>query len=307
MMPNAVLYLIPVVIWGTTWLAIKFQLGVVSPEFSIAYRFGMAAVLLLVYASLRGLNLRYRAAQHAAMAVQGLFLFCLNYLLVYLAEGHLSSGLVAILFSTVIIMNVLFGALLLKAPIRSQVLVGAVIGLAGLGLIFHVEISSFDLASGRAVGLLLAFAGATSASLGNILSSRNQSRGLPVVQTNAFGMAYGALIMLTFGLVRGAQLTFDPSFSYIASLLYLAVFGSIVAFTSYLVLLGRIGADRAAYVAVLFPIIALLLSTLFEGLRWGLPQLAGAALVLFGNAVVLTKAESLAAFSRRIGVAPRRE
>jgi drug/metabolite transporter (DMT)-like permease len=139
------------------------------------------------------------------------------------------------------------------------------------------------------LGVVLTFLGAASASLGNIVSARNQRHKLPVVQTNAFGMAYGALFMLILALFRGAQLTFDPSVGYVISLLYLAVFGSVIAFYTYLTLLGRIGADRAAYVTVLFPIIALLLSTLFEGMTWSLPQLAGVALVLLGNAVALVK------------------
>jgi drug/metabolite transporter (DMT)-like permease len=215
------------------------------------------------------------------------------YVLVYISEEYLTSGLVAIIFSMIIIMNVVFGAVLLRNPVRPQVLVGAVVGLAGLLLIFRPEIARFDLSSERALGLVLAFLGVVSASLGNIISARNQRHELPVVQTNAFGMAYGALIMLGFAAVRGAELTFDPSFAYVSSLIYLALFGSVIAFTSYLTLLGRIGADRAAYVTVLFPIIALILSTLFEGLRWGLPQLAGAMLVLLGNAIVLTKRKAL--------------
>lgn len=293
-MSNAVLYLIPVVIWGSTWLAIKFQLGVVAPEVSILYRFGLAAFILLLYSALRGLNLKYSARQHAAMALQGLFLFCLNYLLVYLAEGYLTSGLVAIIFSMIIIMNVFFGALLLRNAIRWQVLLGAAFGLGGLLLIFRDELLSFDLSSDRTLGLALAFIGMVSASLGNIVSARNQKAGLPVVQTNTFGMAYGALFMLAYTLVQRTEFSFDVSFSYVSSLLYLALFGSIFAFTSYLTLLGRIGPDRAAYVTVLFPIIALVLSTLFEDLRWGIPQLIGAALVLLGNATVLTKRQAWA-------------
>jgi drug/metabolite transporter (DMT)-like permease len=292
-MPNGILYLIPVLIWGSTWLAIKFQLGVVAPELSIAYRFALAASILLIYSAGRRLSLRFNIRQHAFMALQGLLLFSLNYFLVYLSEEHLTSGLVAIIFSMIIIMNVLFGALLIRNPIRGQVLLGAVIGLSGLLLIFRPEIAEFDLSGARALGVVMAFLGVISASLGNIVSARNQKHALPVVQTNAFGMAYGSLIMVGFAVVRGAPLTFDPSFTYVSSLIYLALFGSIIAFTSYLTLLGRIGPDRAAYVTVLFPIIALILSTLFEDLQWGAPQFIGALLVLLGNAIVLTKRDAL--------------
>ena len=292
-MHNGLLYLITVFIWGSTWLAIKFQLGVVSPELSVAYRFGLAAAILLVFSMLRRLPLRYGWRSHAFMALQGLFLFSMNYILVYLAEGYLTSGLVAIIFSMIVILNVIFGALFLRNPVRINVVIGALVGFAGLTLVFFPELSYFDFSSERALGVGLTFLGAISASLGNIISARNQRHNLPVVQTNAFGMAYGAVFMLALALLRGAQLSFEPSAGYVLSLLYLAVFGSVIAFYTYLTLLGRIGPDRAAYVTVLFPIIALLLSTLFEGMTWNLPQLAGVALVLLGNVAVLVRIRNL--------------
>jgi len=292
-MHNGLLYIITVIIWGSTWLAIKFQLGVVSPELSVAYRFGLSAAILLVFSLIRRLPLRFDWRAHAFMALQGLFLFSMNYILVYLAEGYLTSGLVAIIFSMIVILNVIFGAVFLRNPVRINVVIGALVGFAGLLLVFWPELSSFDFSSERALGVGLTFLGAISASLGNIISARNQRQDFPVMQTNAFGMAYGAVFMLALALLRGAQLVFDPSVGYVLSLLYLAVFGSVIAFYTYLTLLGRIGPDRAAYVTVLFPIIALLLSTLFEGMTWSLIQLAGVALVLLGNVVVLVRIRSL--------------
>jgi drug/metabolite transporter (DMT)-like permease len=288
-MYNAFLYLITVLIWGSTWLAIKFQLGVVAPELSIAYRFGLAASILFIFSLIRRLPLRFDLRSHGFFAMQGFFLFSLNYLLVYLAEGYLTSGLVAIIFSLIIILNVIFGAILLGNPVRAQVVIGAVFGLAGLALVFWPELSSFSLSSQKIVGMLLAFIATISASIANVISARNQRHDLPVVQTNAYGMLYGAAFMLILALFRGAQLQFDSSPGYILSLFYLAIFGSVIAFGSYLTLLGRIGLDRAAYVTVLFPVIALLLSTFFEDLQWGIPQLVGVGLILVGNAVVVTK------------------
>jgi drug/metabolite transporter (DMT)-like permease len=291
-MQNAFYYLITVFIWGSTWLAIKFQLGVVAPELSIAYRVGLAAVLLFLYSAARRLPMRFNWRQHLAMALQGFLLFSFNYFLVYLAEGYLTSGLVAILFSTIIISNVILGAIFLGSPVRMRVVMGAVVGILGIGIIFYPELSDFDLSGGRGLGVILTIVGVVSASLGNILSARNQRNRLPVIQTNAFGMTYGAVFMFILAAVNGAPLSFDPSFSYVASLLYLALFGSVIAFGAYLTLLGRIGADRAAYVTVLFPVISLSLSTLFEGMTWNLTQLAGVVLVLIGNAIVLTKLRS---------------
>lgn len=288
-MQNYILYSITVLIWGSTWLAIKLQLGVVPPEASIAYRFALATVLLMAYVYLRQLQMRFNLIDHVYMALQGLLLFSVNYLLVYLAEQYLTSGLVAIIFSMIIILNVIFGALFLGNPIRPRVVIGATIGLIGLVVVFWPELSSIDPTSGRALGLLLCLGGTVSASLGNIVSARNQRAGLPVIQSNAFGMAYGTIIMLFLAVIRGVEFNFEVSINYISSLIFLAVFGSVVAFSTYLTLLGRIGVDRAAYVTVLFPVIALILSTLFEGLSWDIVGIVGVILVLIGNAIILLR------------------
>ena len=288
-MYNTFLYLITVLIWGSTWLAIKFQLGVVAPELSVAYRFGLAASILFIFSLVRRLPLRFNLKSQAYFALQGFLLFSLNYILVYMAESYLTSGLVAIIFSGIIILNIIFGSIFLRNPIHLRVVFGGLVGLLGLSLVFWPELSSFDLSSGIVLGIGLAVVAAVSASLGNVVSARNQRNELPVIQTNAYGMLYGAIFMFVLAIFRGAQVQIEPTVGYLMSLLYLAIFGSVIAFGSYLTLLGRIGLDRAAYVTVLFPIIALLLSTLFEGLTWGNLQLAGVVLVLVGNALVLNK------------------
>ena len=286
-MENAGLYLLTSFIWGSTWLAIKYQLGLVAPEISIVYRFALAAAILGVYVLLRRLPMRFSLREHGFIALQGAFLFSINYVLVYLSEQTLASGLVAVIFSTIILMNVLLGALLLGDPVRPQVLVGGVVGLAGLTLVFWPELAGLRLSGDRSLGLILSLVGALSASVGNIVSARNQRRGLPVVQTNALGMAYGALITLGFAVVRGSTLRFDPSLGYVLSLFYLAIFGSVIAFGGYLTLLGRIGPDRSGYIAIVFPVVALALSTLFEGLHWSPLSILGVLLVVVGNGLAL--------------------
>ncbi len=286
-MKNLGLYTATVLIWGSTWIGIKFQLGVVDPVLSVAYRFTLAALLMFGFCKLRGLSLRFTFRQHLFIALQGIFLFSINYLLVYLAELYLTSGLVAVIFSTLLFMNVIVGATFLRTPVRINVIVGAVIGLIGIALVFLPELNAFNLQDAGFVGVLLAFGSVVSASFGNIASARNQREALPLVQTNAFGMAYGALLMYIYALIQGTPFQFDWSFSYVSSMIYLAVFGSILAFMAYLTLLGRIGADKAAYATLLFPIIALGLSTLFEGYRWTMLALLGIVLVLVGNFLVL--------------------
>ena len=286
-MENLLLYATTVLIWGSTWLVITFQLGAVDPILSVAYRFTLASLLLLAYAGLRKLNLRFSARQHLFFALQGILLFSLNYLLVYLAEQRLTSGLVAVIFSMLVFMNILMGALFLGTPMRANVVIGALIGLAGISLVFLPELKAFSLQDSGFVGLLLSVGGTLFASMGNIASARNQRAGLPVIQTNAFGMGYGAILMFIFALLTGVPFTFEATPGYIFSLVYLAVFGSVIAFGAYLTLLGRIGADRAGYSSLLIPIVALGLSTLFEGYQWSVPALAGVLLVLAGNFLVL--------------------
>ena len=297
-MKNLFLYATTVLIWGSTWLVITFQLGVVSPILSVAYRFTLASLLLFAFAILRRVNLRFTARQHLFFGLQGVLLFSLNYLLVYLAEQRLTSGLVAVIFSTLVFMNILIGALFLGTPVRSYVVIGALIGLAGICLVFLPELKAFSLQDAGFIGLLLSLGGTLFASIGNIVAARNQREGLPVVQANAFGMAYGAILMFVFALFTGTPFRFEFTPGYIVSLVYLALFGSAIAFGAYLTLLGRIGPDRAAYSSLLFPIVALGLSTLFEGFQWSAPALIGVLLVLAGNFIVLSRRPKPAAEPR---------
>ncbi len=292
-MNTFVLYLTTVLIWGSTWLAIKWQLGVVSPDASVAYRFLIAALVLIAWAILRGKDMRYPKRDHFWIAVQGLFLFSTNYYLFYLASADITTGLVAVTFSTIVPLNILFGKLFFKAPATWRVLGGAVLGIGGLGLVFWPEIENFNMADGGARGLMLCLLASTFASLGNMASTRNQRRGLPILQTNAYGMLYGAIFTFAFAFLSGSEFTFDPSIKYVGSLLYLALFGSVIAFGAYLTLLGRIGAGRAAYASVLFPVVALTLSVIFENYVFTPEAILGAVLVLAGNILVLARPEHI--------------
>jgi drug/metabolite transporter (DMT)-like permease len=286
-MKNVILFSIPALIWGSTWLAIKYQLGVVDPLVSVSYRFFLAAIILFAYCNITGMTLRYSVKQHLYIALQGLLLFGINYWLVYLAEVHLESGLVAVLFSTIVFFNIINGAVFLKSKIRLNVLLSSITGFIGITMVFKDELFGFTFSSAESSALLVGGISVVIASFGNITSAHNQKNKLPVVQTNAFGMLYGSLLMFLLALATGKSFNFDFSISYIGSLVYLAIFGSIIAFTSYLTLLGKIGADKAAYVTLVFPIVALILSTLFEGYLWDVYAIIGVILVTFGNFMVL--------------------
>jgi len=256
---------------------------------SVAYRFLGGGLLMIGYCRMRGVPLRFGARDRLFVILQGLFLFGVNYWLVYEAERWLPSGLVALVFSGILFANVLNGRLFLGSPVQPRVVIGGMLGLAGVGAIFAQEIRDFSLSNRSLWALGLAMGSVYLASLGNILSARNQRAGLSVLQTNAAGMLVGGTSMAVVSWGLDKPFAFDVSLGYVASLLYLMVFGSIVAFAAFLTLLGRIGADRAAYVALVMPVIALGLTTLFEGYRWTLPAIFGVVLVLAGNYLALRK------------------
>jgi drug/metabolite transporter (DMT)-like permease len=288
-MKNLLFYTATVMIWGSTWLGIKLQLGTVAPLASVAYRFSLAALILFGWCLARRLNMRFSLAEHCYIALQGMLLFGFNYLFFYLAEQYITSGLAAVIFSLILLMNIVNGAILLGSRIDGVVLAGGLLGLVGIGLVFNPEISAFTFDNAGVKGMLLCVLATLLASLGNIASARNQHHKLPIVQTNAFGMAYGAVAVAMVALVSGTPFTFDPSPVYIGSLLYLALFGSVIAFGCYLTLVGNIGADRAAYATLLFPIVALIISAIWEDYRFTTSALIGIGLIILGNLAILKR------------------
>jgi drug/metabolite transporter (DMT)-like permease len=290
-MSNALLYAITVLVWGSTWLAIEFQLGVVEPEVSIVYRYAGAALLLFGWSRIRRLPLAFSLRQHGRFFLLGMLLFSLNYILAYRAQIYISSALTAIAFSTLVWMNIINARLFFGVRAGRRVLIGALLGVAGIITLFAPQIGELTLSDSVFYGAMLAFLGALIASFGNMVSQAAQKTRLPVVQSNAWGMLYGAVITATIALVEGHEFVFDWSPGYLGSLLYLTVFGSIVAFGAYLTLLGRIGAHRAGYAMVMFPVVALILSAIFEDLEIDATVISGTLLVLAGNVFVLnTKA-----------------
>ncbi|HVU36060.1 MAG TPA: DMT family transporter [Opitutaceae bacterium] len=288
-MNNLMLYLAAVAIWGSTWLAITFQLGKVPPEVSVAYRFALAGIILLIWCVIRRLRLRFSFREHLVMAAQGALLFGLNYVLIYLAENRISSGLVAVVFSLIVFFNIVGARVFFGTPMKPMTLVSAALGVGGVALIFRPEIARAAGTGKIAAGVACAVISTMSASLGNLMAARNQRRGLPVIQLNTFGMLYGALFVATYAALAGRSFIFDGSLPYLLSLGYLALFGSVLAFGAYLTLVGRIGADRAGYIGAAIPIVALLLSMTFEGLRLQLTGFIGIALCLTGNVLVLRR------------------
>ncbi len=288
-MNNTFLYVITVLIWGTTWIAINYQLGDVPPEASIVYRFGLAALILFAYCRFKNLSLAFNKKQHLQFMFFGLTLFGCNYFFLYSAQQHINSALTSIAFSMIMFFNVVNARIWFKTRITQQTYLGAILGLTGIIVLFWPQINDTELGAETLLGLSLCFVGTLFASTGNMVSMKNKLMNLPMMQANAWGMFYGSVFMTILLLAQGKSFTFSYTLPYISSLIYLSIFGSIIAFASYLTLLNNIGAHKASYASVMFPAVAVVISSIVEGFNWNVYTVIGLLIILAGNIVVLTK------------------
>ncbi len=275
-------------IWGSTWIVIRDQLGVVPPSWSVTYRFVIGGVAMLVWAVWRGDRIRLDAGGLAFATALGLAQFCLNFNFVYRAEQHITSGLVALMYALLIVPNALLARIFLGQRMGRQLLAGSGIALAGIALLFlHEAREHPDSAAAVLVGLGIALAGVFSASVANVMQATPTAKRYPMVPVLGIAMLIGAAIDAGWaGATTGGPM-FDWRWSYVAGLFYLGIVASAVAFTLYFGLIRVIGPAKAAYNGVLVPVIAMLLSTLFEGYRWSLLPAGGAVLALAGLVVAL--------------------
>ena len=294
-----VLFTLIVLLWGSTWIFIKLQLGSVAPAVSVAYRFLLAAACIFAWCAAGRIRLRFPAWAHLRFALVGLLQYCVNYVLVYYSSEHLVSGLVSIIFSLSIACNIVNGYLFLGRRVQPSVVLAALAGVFGLVLVFWDEIVAAGGGGVIVLGVSLAFGGALSFSFANIISTKNQQAELPVVPATAWSMLYGGLLTTVGCVITGQEFTVELSTRYLISLGYLAVCGSAIAFVAYLTLMGKIGPDRAAFAPVVFPLVSLTLSTLFEGYQWSVLALFGAALILVANAAILAGPQLRAALRPR--------
>ncbi|MEO2268926.1 EamA family transporter [Pseudoalteromonas sp. YIC-656] len=294
-MKNALLYFFTVLIWGSTWLAIEFQLGDVEVQVSLFLRFAIAAALMWSFVLLKKLPMRFSSRDHGFFALLALCNFGANYLILYWAQHYLTSAMSSIAFSTLLLMNIVNTRLFFGKPIAKRIYFGAVLGVVGIVILFWPAIATLDLSNGILFGLLLCLGGTLVASIGNMVSVRNSNAQVGIMQGNAWGMLYSMIGLAVFVLISGASLDFSTTTAtYWLSLLYLSTFGTVIAFACYFVLLRNIGPEKASYVIVLFPLVAVILSTLFEGFIWQLNTVYGFIFVLLGNAIVLTPFDKVA-------------
>jgi drug/metabolite transporter (DMT)-like permease len=284
------LYAIVLLAWGFAWIGIHLQVGIVSADISVLWRFLLAGLVTLAIAFARRDRLHYGVRDHAMFALLGLVLFSFNFVLFYESAEVLPSGLLSIVFSLVSFINVWLGALFLGAPIDRRVVVGGLLGAVGMAAMFYPQFAGHAFPTGALMGLAFSLLGTIMFCFGNIISATFSRRRIPVFAANGYAMLYGSTILAIYALARGHAFILDWSLSYLVALIYLAIVASVVAFACYLTLVGRIGADRAGYVTVLGPIVALAVSTVFENLQWSAMAALGLAAVVAGNLLVLRPA-----------------
>ena len=286
-MGNLRLFLVCVAIWGSTWLAIKFQLGRVEPEASVFYRFLLSSVLIFAYCLARGKPLRYPAREHLWLALLGVLMFGLSYICVYYAERYVVSGLVAVGYSASPLLGMLGMRLFFGTPMTRRVIAGSILGIVGIALVFQPEFSHLHGDGNTVAGAIFTVLAVVVSTLGSLVAQRNHEARIPLWQGMAWGMLYGSIFSLAAALAMGKRLEFELTPGYILSLVYLAVLGSIIAFGAYLTLLKRVGAARAGYIGVMVPIVALFVSAAFEGFQWHALTWIGIVVSVAGNVIVL--------------------
>jgi drug/metabolite transporter (DMT)-like permease len=286
---NLHLFVACVAIWGSTWIAITFQLGRVAAEASVFYRFVLAALLLFAYCLARRLPLRFGVREHAWLALQGTLMFSVSYIFVYYAEEHVVSGLVAVGYSASPLLALLGMRLFFGTAMTPTLAAGSILGMVGILLVFWPEFAHLHGDRRTAMGALYTALAVIVSTLGSMAAHRNQQAKLPLWQTMAWGMLYGGLFSLAVTLAAGKPLAFEATAGYVLSLLYLSILGSIVAFAGYLTLLHRVGATRAGYIGVMVPIVALGISSVFEHFRWHAVTLAGVVVTVAGNVLILRR------------------
>ena len=284
---NIFLFLLVICFWSPTWYVIKFQLGTVDPVLSVAYRFFIAALILFFFTIITKRKISFKLQDHFWFFLLGINLFSLNYILFYIANLYLISGIVAVCFSALIFMNILNERIFFQIKATYKTYLASMIGLLGLFIIFNKEIIGFTYSNKVHYGILLGIIATYFASLGNIISLRNSKNNLPIISTLSYAMLYGSIFTFIVSVILNKEIIFDISFSYITSLLFLSFIGSVLAFTLYLKLIEQIGAGRAGYIGAILPVVALIISTYFENLVWNQSIILGLFLLILGAVLVI--------------------
>lgn len=281
-------FAIATLIWGSTWTAIRYQLGVVDPSWSIALRFTIAAIALSLYALATRAPLRVSRAELPLVVGLAFTQFLLNFIFVYRAEAYITSGLVAMIFALLIIPNAILGRLLLGHRVGRNFILGSILATIGMALLFHKEVENAASGGGAAaIGIGLTLAAVLASSCGNLIQASPRAHRMHWAALIIWSMLLGALFNALLALATSGLPAFDPRPSYWLAALFLGLFGSALTFPTFMFVIRQLGPAKAAYSSVLTPIIAMLLSTILEGYRWTPSAIAGSLLAITGLVVAL--------------------
>ena len=283
---TAAQFLALALIWGSTWIVIKDQLGTVPVAWSVAYRFIVAGTAMTLLCLATGKSLALPRVGHAIALAAASFQFLLNFNLVYQSERWLTSGFVALVFALIVIPNTVFARIFLRSPISGRFVAGGALGIAGVALLVSNDLG---VVGGRSalLGIAMAVFAVTSASVANVLQASPRARVLPLEPLLAATLTYGGVLCAGFAWASAGAPVFDARPSYIAGVLYLGLIASALAFRLYYALIRKIGPPRAGYVNVVVPLVAMTMSTLFEGFVWTPLAALGGVLALVGLVVAL--------------------
>lgn len=283
-----VYFAIVTLIWGSTWLVITTQLGTVPASWSVAWRFLAGGMVMVLVCLFTGKSLRLDGRGHLFAIGIAVMQFALNFNLVYRAEQHITSGLVALSFALLIVPNTLLAAAFLGQKFTPRFAIGSLIGIIGVSMMFARDLVApgSDTAA-ITLGLALAIGGVLSASVGNIMQAMPAGRALPLEGGLAWSMLYGGVLNAGIAWVLAGPPVIDLSPGYLAGLAYLAIVASALAFSLYYALIREIGPGKAAYTGVIVPLVAMALSTIFESYVWTPLAVAGGVLAMVGLVVAL--------------------
>ena len=275
-------------IWGSTWLVITGQLGSVPPTWSVAYRFAIGAAVMFIYARAIGGPVGLNRQGHLFALLSGIPQFCFNFNAVYFAEQFVTSGLVAVVYALLIVPNSILAWLFLRHRISGRFLLGSCVAILGVGLLFLQDLQGHPLGAGAiAKGIALTLLGLLSASAANVIQAMDRIRAHSLPAMLAWGMTYGTIANASIAWIAFGPPVFDTRPLYLAGLAYLGIAASALVFSIYIPLVRRLGPGKAAYTSLVIPIIAMLLSSIFEGYRWTLAAICGGLLVLAGLFIAL--------------------
>lgn len=288
-MKNIFLYITVILFWGSAWYAAKFQIDIAPVGVSLLYRCIIAAVCLTVWCKAKGFSLKFSLKNHVFLFLLGVSMFSVNYLIIYCSMQYIVSGVAAVVISCTSIFNIMNNFIFFRKKPTLSIIFGAFLGIIGLCLFFWPQVVDSAAQENMLYGLMIAGVGTFIFSLGGSIGQRNKNKQVPFIPAITMGMIYGAIIMVIYMIVSSQELVFPAHIRYWIAAIYLAIASSIIGTLAYLQLVRNMGQEFAGYATIVIPVVALIISSFFEGYVWSLLDFIGIMLIMLGNVLVMSK------------------